>query len=95
MIFFLQGDDPRTRIRILEEQNMELKTEMDNLRRENVLLKDRLMLSSQLEEQNVELKKELEDLRRENQSLCLSSNNLVLRLGRLLLDEDVNAAEET
>ncbi|GLT69177.1 hypothetical protein SLA2020_413500 [Shorea laevis] len=91
----VDGDDPRTRIRILEEQNMELKTEMDNLRRENVLLKDRLMLSSQLEEQNVELKKELEDLRRENQSLCLSSNNLVLRLERLLLDEDGNAAEET
>jgi hypothetical protein len=91
MIFFIQEDDPRTRIRILEEQNMELKTEMENLRRENMLLKDRLLLSSQLEEQNVELKKELDYLRRE----CLSSNNLVLRLERVLLDEDVNAAEET
>ncbi|XP_059428831.1 protein MAINTENANCE OF MERISTEMS-like isoform X1 [Corylus avellana] len=84
-------DDPRTRIRILEEQNMELKTEMENLRRENIILKDRLLLSSQLEEQNVELKKELDYLRRE----CLSSNNLVLRLERVLLDEDVNAAVET
>ncbi|CAK9144471.1 unnamed protein product [Ilex paraguariensis] len=51
---------------ILEEHNVELKKEIDNLKKENEFLKCQLMLSTRVEEQNVELRKEVENLRPEN-----------------------------
>lgn len=79
---------------MLQEQNMELKKEMDKLKRENGLLRDQLLSVSNLELQNTELKRQADELRRENQLLSLSSNNLVLRLEKLLLDGDASATEE-
>lgn len=87
-------DDLRTRYQLLEEQNMKLMEEIDKLRRENNILRDQLLSSQQLEGQIVDLNKEVNDLRRDNELLSFSSNNLVSRLERLLLDEDVNATGE-
>ncbi|XP_015897421.3 protein MAINTENANCE OF MERISTEMS [Ziziphus jujuba] len=87
-------DDLRSRVKMLQEQNMELKKEMDKLKRENGLLRDQLLSVSNLELQNTELKRQADELRRENQLLSLSSNNLVLRLEKLLLDGDASATEE-
>ena len=89
-----QEDDLRTRYQLLEEQNMKLMEEIDKLRRENNILRDQLLSSQQLEGQIVDLNKEVNDLRRDNELLSFSSNNLVSRLERLLLDEDVNAIGE-
>ncbi|KAK9289672.1 hypothetical protein L1049_007830 [Liquidambar formosana] len=88
-------DDLRTRNHILEAQMTELKEEIDELKRENEILRSQLLSSPPLEEQNVELRREVDNLRRENQLLSLSANNLVIRLERLVFDEDINATVET
>ncbi|GFY83856.1 hypothetical protein Acr_03g0006300 [Actinidia rufa] len=75
----------------LGTKDQKLKREIDNLRKENQLLKNQLLT---FEEQNVELQKEVENLRRENQLLKLSSNSLVARLERLLIVENVDTMEE-
>lgn len=79
---------------MLEEQNMELKKEIDKLKRENGLLRNQLLSCSNLELQNTELKREVDELRQENQLLSSSSNNLVVRLEKILLDGDASAPEE-
>lgn len=68
------------------EQNMKLKRENDDLRKENQLLRNQLLSSSTLEK---DLRNEVDNLRRENQL----SNSLVARLERLVFAEDVNATE--
>ncbi|GAV67299.1 PMD domain-containing protein, partial [Cephalotus follicularis] len=86
-------DDLRTRNRILEEQIMELKKDIDKLSCENISLKGKLMSSPLSEEQDVELKKEVERLRRENRLLSWSTENLVRRLEKHLLNEDIDGTE--
>ncbi|XP_038718745.1 uncharacterized protein LOC120011714 [Tripterygium wilfordii] len=76
-------DDLITRNQMLEEQYMALKKEMDILKQEMASLRN----------QNVKLQKEADDLRKENRHISLSTNNLVVRLERLLVDEDVIATE--
>lgn len=85
----------RTQVQMLQDQNMELKEEMDKLKRENELLRNQLSSGSHFELLNTQLKKEVDDLRNENKLLSLSSNNLVVRLEKLLLDGDANAIEES
>ena len=85
----------RIKVRMLQDQNMELKEEMDILKRENELLQNQLSSGSHFELQNTQLKKEVDDLRNENKLLSLSSNNLVVQLEKLLLDGDANAIEES
>ena len=75
----------------LGTKDQKLKREIDNLRKENQLLKNQLLT---FEEHNVELQKEVENLRQENQLLMLSSNSLVARLERLLIVENVHTMEE-
>ncbi|XP_028058101.1 uncharacterized protein LOC114261975 isoform X1 [Camellia sinensis] len=87
-------DDLGIKDHILQEPDAKLKEEIDDLRKENKLLKTQLLSSSKFEEENAKLRKEVENLRRENQLLVSSSNNLVYRLERLIFDEDVNATEE-
>ncbi|CAL5420434.1 unnamed protein product [Camellia sinensis] len=86
-------DDLGIKDHILQEPDAKLE-EIDDLRKENKLLKTQLLSSSKFEEENAKLRKEVENLRRENQLLVSSSNNLVYRLERLIFDEDVNATEE-
>ncbi|KAA8517649.1 hypothetical protein F0562_015123 [Nyssa sinensis] len=86
-------DDYQRRNQILEEQNMELQKKLNDLKKENELLKNWFTSSPMLEE-HVELKKEVESLRRENQLLSLSSIGLVARLERLVFDENVYVIEE-
>ncbi|XP_062096396.1 protein MAIN-LIKE 1-like isoform X2 [Humulus lupulus] len=88
-------EDLRTVVKMLEEKNMELEKEVYELRRENRLLRNNLLSCSQLEEKNVQLKGEIDELRSKNQHLSLSSNNLVVRLEKLLLDEDVCVNEDS
>ena len=73
---------------------MKLMEEIDKLRSENNLLRDQLLSSQQLEGQIIGLNKEVDDLKRDNGHLRFSSNNLVSRLERLILDEDINATGE-
>ncbi|XP_057971276.1 protein MAIN-LIKE 1-like [Malania oleifera] len=89
-----EDDGLRIKNQILEEQNVDLKKEIDRLRRENKLLRNQVLSSSMSAQQNVVLKEEIEDLRRENQLLISSSDGLVARLEKLLLDEDSIAREE-
>lgn len=91
----VQEDDLRTRVQMLQDQNMELKEEVDKLKRENELLRNQLSSASKFELQNAQLKKEVDDLINENKLLSLSTNNLVVRLESLLLDGDANTTEES
>lgn len=81
--------------RILKEKIVELEKEMSELMKENNQLKCQLLSSPSLEKENDDLKKEVADLRRENQILSLSSDHLVARLEKLLLDEETDGTEET
>lgn len=80
---------------MLEEKNVELEKEISELRSENGLLRNHLLSVSQLEEKNVQLKGEIDELRRENKQLSLSSNNLVVRLEKLLLGEDISVSDDS
>ncbi|XP_056171375.1 uncharacterized protein LOC115685808 isoform X1 [Syzygium oleosum] len=88
-------DDLMLKNRILKEKIVELEKEMSELIKENNQLKCQLLSSPSLEKENDDLKKEVADLRRENQILSLSSDHLVARLEKLLLDEETDGTEET
>uniref|UniRef100_A0A803QE03 Aminotransferase-like plant mobile domain-containing protein n=1 Tax=Cannabis sativa TaxID=3483 RepID=A0A803QE03_CANSA len=59
--------------------------EEEDLRRRVKMLEEKIM---ELQKENVELMGENEELRKDNKLLRLSSDNLVFRLEKLLLDED-------
>ncbi|KAL2479348.1 PMD domain-containing protein [Abeliophyllum distichum] len=72
--------------RILEKQNVELKEEIYNLKKEIEFLNNKLICSSMVEDQNVKLRKEVENLRHENQVLMSSTQNLVGRLESIVFE---------
>lgn len=76
----------------LEERISELEKQIDGLRLE---LKEQQLSGQILEEENAKLKKEVDDLRRENRSICLSSNNLVCQLEKLLSSDNLDGGQGT
>ncbi|PON51587.1 Aminotransferase-like mobile domain containing protein [Parasponia andersonii] len=96
-VIIVTGDeeDLRTRVRMLEEKNMELEKEIHELRREKGLVRNNMLSGPQLEEKNIQLMREIDELRRENQCLSLSANELVVRLEKLVFDEDISVSEDS
>ena len=80
---------------MLEEKNMELEMEIYELRRENGLLRNHMLSGSQFEGNDEQLKREMDELRRENQNLSMSANNLVVRLEKILLCDDISVSEDS
>ncbi|KAK4724887.1 hypothetical protein R3W88_027666 [Solanum pinnatisectum] len=80
-------DDLQKKSQTLEEQIVQLKNKIGVLTRENKILKNQLFSSLKSEEQNKKLMDEIENLRQENQEHCESTNRLVTRLEKLVVDE--------
>uniref|UniRef100_M1AFF7 Uncharacterized protein n=1 Tax=Solanum tuberosum TaxID=4113 RepID=M1AFF7_SOLTU len=80
-------DDLQKKSQTLEEQIVHLKKKIGDLTRENKNLKNQLLSSLKFEEQNKKLMDEIENLRQENQELSESTNCLVTRLEKLVVDE--------
>ncbi|KAH0752520.1 hypothetical protein KY285_005668 [Solanum tuberosum] len=80
-------DDLQKKSQTLEEQIVHLKKKIGDLTRENKNLKNQLFSSLKFEEQNKKLMDEIENLRQENQELSESTNCLVTRLEKLVVDE--------
>ncbi|GAB2300760.1 hypothetical protein Dimus_038633 [Dionaea muscipula] len=82
--------------RVIEAQNVVLMKEVDELRKENALLRKHQMLVTTLQEENEKLRTEVQDLKRENESSRLSTSALVARLEHILEDYewDSNSIED-
>ncbi|CAI9758846.1 unnamed protein product [Fraxinus pennsylvanica] len=87
-------DDLEERNRILEKQNVELKEEICNLKKETEYLNNKLTCSSMVEDQNATLRKEVENLRHENKVLTSSTQNLVARLESIVFEEHGSGIED-
>ncbi|GMH30114.1 hypothetical protein Nepgr_031957 [Nepenthes gracilis] len=77
----------------LEEEILELKKQVSELRKENAMLQNQISSDAILQEENARLRKEIDDLKRENKRVSSSSCGLVARLERIL-EEAQDAADE-
>lgn len=87
-LMIMQDEELRTAHPMLDQKIMAMKNEINELKRENELLRIQLSSSPQIEEQNIKLQKEVEDLRREIQELRMSSDTLE-RIERIFLEEGI------